>query len=119
MQKNPHLLIEGIIIAAWAAGANRSFIYIRGEYDHQADILDAALAEAREAGYIGERILGSEHSLDLVVHPGAAAYVWGGEPPRRDSPGATRDTPRPKPPFPALQGLYKGPTLINNVETLM
>src|ERR671926_246766 len=59
MQKNPHLLIEGVIISAWAAGANRSFIYIRGEYDHQADILDAALAEAREAGYLGDNILGS------------------------------------------------------------
>src|SRR5215207_9683883 len=64
MQKNPHLLIEGIIIAAWAAGANRSFIYIRGEYDHQADILDAALAEARDAGYVGDRILKSDHTLD-------------------------------------------------------
>src|SRR3954467_10185013 len=119
MQKNPHLLIEGIIIAAWAAGANRSFIYIRGEYDHQADILDAALAEAREAGYIGERILGSEHSLDLVVHRGAGAYLRGeGTPPLAPLEGK-RGTPRLKPPFPALQGLYKGPTLINNVETLM
>src|SRR3954462_10652228 len=119
MQKNPHLLIEGIIIAAWAAGANRSFIYIRGEYDHQADILDAALAEAREAGYIGERILGSEHSLDLVVHRGAGAYICGEETALLDSLEGKRGNPRPKPPFPALQGLYKGPTLINNVETLM
>ena len=63
MQKNPHLLIEGMIIAAWAAGANRSFIYIRGEYEHQADILDTALAEAIETGYLGDRILGSDHSL--------------------------------------------------------
>ena len=68
-----------MIIAAWAAGINRSFIYIRGEYDHQADILDAALAEARAAGYVGERILGSEHSLDLVVHRGAGAYICGEE----------------------------------------
>jgi NADH-quinone oxidoreductase subunit F len=119
MQKNPHLLIEGIIIAAWAAGANRSFIYIRGEYDHQADILDAALAEAREAGYIGERILGSEHSLDLVVHRGAGAYICGEETALLDSLEGKRGNPRLKPPFPALQGLYKGPTLINNVETLM
>src|SRR3954470_23434532 len=119
MQKNPHLLIEGIIIAAWAAGANRSFIYIRGEYDHQADILDAALAEAREAGYIGDRILGSEHSLDLVVHRGAGAYICGEETALLDSLEGKRGNPRLKPPFPALQGLYKGPTLINNVETLM
>jgi NADH-quinone oxidoreductase subunit F len=119
MQKNPHLLIEGIIIAAWAAGANRSFIYIRGEYEHQADILDAALAEAREAGFIGERILGSEHSLDLVVHRGAGAYICGEETALLDSLEGKRGNPRLKPPFPALQGLYKGPTLINNVETLM
>src|SRR4051812_44477092 len=119
MQKNPHLLIEGIVIAAWAAGANRSFIYIRGEYDHQADILDAALAEAREAGYIGERILGSEHSLDLVVHRGAGAYICGEETALLRSLEGQRRHPRPQPPVPALQGLYKGPTLINNVETLM
>jgi NADH-quinone oxidoreductase subunit F len=118
MQKNPHLLIEGIIIAAWAAGANRSFIYIRGEYDHQADILDAALAEAREAGYIGERILGSEHSLDLVVHRGAGAYICGEETALLDSLEGKRGNPRLKPPFPANRGLYQGPTLINNVETL-
>jgi NADH-quinone oxidoreductase subunit F len=119
MQKNPHLLIEGIVIAAWAAGANRSFIYIRGEYEHQADILDAALAEAREAGFIGERILGSEHSLDLIVHRGAGAYICGEETALLDSLEGKRGNPRLKPPFPALQGLYKGPTLINNVETLM
>jgi NADH-quinone oxidoreductase subunit F len=119
MQKNPHLLIEGIIIAAWAAGANRSFIYIRGEYEHQADILDTALAEAREAGFIGERILGSDHSLDLVIHRGAGAYICGEETALLDSLEGKRGNPRLKPPFPALQGLYKGPTLINNVETLM
>src|SRR4051812_37754920 len=70
MQKTPHTLIEGMIIASYAAGANRSFIYIRGEYVLQADILDAALAEARDAGYLGENILGSPHSLSLVVHRG-------------------------------------------------
>jgi len=119
MQKNPHLLIEGIVIAAWAAGANRSFIYIRGEYEHQADILDAALAEAREAGYLGDRILGSDHSLDLVIHRGAGAYICGEETALLDSLEGKRGNPRLKPPFPALQGLYRGPTLINNVETLM
>src|SRR3954453_23235566 len=118
MQKNPHLLIEGIIIAAWAAGANRSFIYIRGEYDHQADILDAALAEAREAGYIGERILGSGHTLSLVVHRGAGGYICGEETALLDSLEGKRGNPALKPPFPANQGLYQGPTLINNVETL-
>ena len=119
MQKNPHLLIEGIIIAAWAAGTNRSFIYIRGEYEHQADILDAALAEARAEGFVGDRILGSDHSLDLVVHRGAGAYICGEETALLDSLEGKRGNPRLKPPFPAIQGLYHGPTLINNVETLM
>jgi NADH-quinone oxidoreductase subunit F len=119
MQKNPHLLIEGMIIAAYAIGANRSFIYIRGEYEHQADVLDAALAEAREAGYIGEDILGSGHAQDLVVHRGAGAYICGEETALLDSLEGKRGNPRLKPPFPAIQGLYRGPTLINNVETLM
>jgi NADH-quinone oxidoreductase subunit F len=119
MQKNPHLLIEGMIIAAWAAGINRSFIFIRGEYQHQADVLDAALEEARAAGYLGDRILKSDHTLDLVVHRGAGAYICGEETALLDALEGKRGNPRLKPPFPALQGLYKGPTLINNVETLM
>ena len=118
MQKTPHMLIEGLIIASYAAGASRSFIYIRGEYVQQADILDAALAEARAAGYVGERILGSEHSLSLVVHRGAGAYICGEETGLLDSLEGKRGNPRLKPPFPANQGLYQGPTLINNVETL-
>jgi NADH-quinone oxidoreductase subunit F len=111
MQKNPHLLIEGIIIAARAIGANKSFIFIRGEYALQADILDAALAEVRQAGHLGE--------LDLVVHRGAGAYICGEETALLDALEGKRGNPRLKPPFPAIQGLYKGPTLINNVETLM
>jgi NADH-quinone oxidoreductase subunit F len=118
MQKNPHLLIEGLIIASYAAGANRSFIYIRGEYVLQADALDAALVEARNAGYVGEDILGSGHSLSLVVHRGAGAYICGEETGLLDSLEGKRGNPRLKPPFPANQGLYQGPTLINNVETL-
>jgi NADH-quinone oxidoreductase subunit F len=118
MQKSPHVLIEGIVIAAHAAGTTRSFIYIRGEYVQQADILDAALAEARTAGYIGEKILGSDTSLSLVVHRGAGAYICGEETGLLDSLEGKRGNPRLKPPFPANQGLYQGPTLINNVETL-
>jgi NADH-quinone oxidoreductase subunit F len=118
MQKNPHMLIEGIVIAAHAAGATRSFIYIRGEYVLQADILDAALAEARAAGYMGEKILGSDTSLSMVVHRGAGAYICGEETGLLDSLEGKRGNPRLKPPFPANQGLYQGPTLINNVETL-
>jgi NADH-quinone oxidoreductase subunit F len=118
MQKNPHMLIEGIVIASYAAGASRSFIYIRGEYVLQADLLEAALAEARNAGFIGEDILGSGHSLSLVLHRGAGAYICGEETGLLDSLEGKRGNPRLKPPFPANQGLYQGPTLINNVETL-
>jgi NADH-quinone oxidoreductase subunit F len=118
MQKSPHMLIEGLIIASYAAGTCRSFIYIRGEYVQQANVLDAALVQAREAGYIGEDILGSGHSLSLVVHRGAGAYICGEETGLLDSLEGKRGNPRLKPPFPANQGLYQGPTLINNVETL-
>ena len=118
MQKNPHQMIEGIIIAAYAVEANRAFIFIRGEYDEVADILDAALAEAEAAGYVGERIVDSEHTLSLVVHRGAGAYICGEETALLDSLEGKRGNPRLKPPFPANQGLYQGPTLINNVETL-
>jgi NADH-quinone oxidoreductase subunit F len=118
MQKNPHLLIEGIVIAAYATEINRAFIYIRGEYAHQADILEAAVAEAEQAGYLGQNILGSDHSLTLVVHRGAGAYICGEETGLLDSLEGKRGNPRLKPPFPAIEGLYHGPTLINNVETL-
>ena len=118
MQKNPHLLIEGILIAAKAAGANKAFIYIRGEYKLQADALDRAVAEAYDKGYIGERILGSDHTASLVVHRGAGAYICGEESALLDSLEGKRGNPRLKPPFPANRGLYQGPTLINNVETL-
>jgi len=119
MQKNPHLLIEGIVLAAYAIGANKSFIFIRGEYSHQADILEAALVEAKAAGYVGDGILGSRFSLDMWVHRGAGAYICGEETALLDALEGRRGNPRLKPPFPAVQGLYRGPTLINNVETLM
>ncbi len=118
MQKNPHMLIEGVLIASWAAGTARTFIYIRGEYAYQADILEAAIAEARDAGYIGEKILGSDHTVSLVLHRGAGAYICGEETGLLDSLEGKRGNPRLKPPFPAIEGLYNGPTLINNVETL-
>ncbi|MSO41551.1 MAG: NADH oxidoreductase (quinone) subunit F [Solirubrobacterales bacterium] len=118
MQKNPHQLIEGIIIAARAAGANRCFIFIRGEYDLQGDILDAAVEEAYGAGYLGTDVLGTGQQVKLVVHRGAGAYICGEETALLDSLEGKRGNPRLKPPFPAVQGLYGGPTLINNVETL-
>ena len=118
MQKNPHQLIEGIIIAARAAGANRCFIFIRGEYDLQGDILDAAVEEAYDAGLLGDDVLGTGEQVELVVHRGAGAYICGEETALLDSLEGKRGNPRLKPPFPAVQGLYGGPTLINNVETL-
>jgi NADH-quinone oxidoreductase subunit F len=118
MQKSPHMLIEGIMIAAYAGGITRSFIYIRGEYQLQGDILEAAIAEAAGAGLIGERILGSDFSCSLVLHRGAGAYICGEETALLDSLEGKRGNPRLKPPFPAIEGLYAGPTLINNVETL-
>jgi NADH-quinone oxidoreductase subunit F len=118
MQKNPHLLIEGCVIGSIAAGANKGFIFIRGEYSLQADVLDAALAEAYDKGYLGNRILDSDHSFDLVVHRGQGAYICGEETGLLDALEGKRGNPRLKPPFPANQGLYQGPTLINNVETL-
>jgi NADH-quinone oxidoreductase subunit F len=118
MQKNPHMLIEGIVISTYCTEISRAFIYIRGEYSHQADILEAAIAEAVEAGYLGESILGSDHSLSLVLHRGAGAYICGEETGLLDSLEGKRGNPRLKPPFPAIEGLYHGPTLINNVETL-
>src|SRR3954469_25805216 len=101
MQRNPHRLIEGIIIGAKAAGANKAFIYIRGEYELQADKLDAAVAEAYTAGYIGEDILDSGFDLSLVVHRGAGAYICGEETALLDSLEGKRGNPRLKPPFPA------------------
>jgi NADH-quinone oxidoreductase subunit F len=118
MQKSPHMLIEGIMIAAYAGGIDRAFIYIRGEYQLQADILEAAIAEAAEAGYIGDRIMDSDVSVSLVLHRGAGAYICGEETGLLDSLEGKRGNPRLKPPFPAIEGLYAGPTLINNVETL-
>jgi NADH-quinone oxidoreductase subunit F len=118
MQKTPHSLIEGIIITCYGANIREAFIYIRGEYVLQGDILEAAIGEAYEAGYLGENILGSGHDLSLVLHRGAGAYICGEETALLDSLEGKRGNPRLKPPFPAIQGLYGGPTLINNVETL-
>src|SRR3954451_2376416 len=118
MQKNPHLLVEGIVIAAVAGGINKAFIYIRGKYELQARLVEQAVDDAYERGYLGKRILGSEHTVSLVVHRGAGAYICGEETALLDSLEGKRGNPRLKPPFPANRGLYQGPTLINNVETL-
>jgi NADH-quinone oxidoreductase subunit F len=119
MWKNPHLLVEGIAIAALAVDATRAFIFIRGEYAEIADLVERAVAEAYDAGFLGANLLGSGCTVELVVHRGAGAYICGEETALLDSLEGKRGNPRLKPPFPAVQGLYGGPTLINNVETLM
>jgi len=118
MLKSPHMLIEGMVIAAYTISANLAYIYIRGEYDLPATRLERAVEEAKAAGYIGDSILGSDHSMNLWVHRGAGAYICGEETALLDSLEGKRGNPRLKPPFPAVQGLFQGPTLINNVETL-
>src|SRR5581483_809691 len=118
MQKNPHQLVDGCLIAARAVGARYAFIFIRGEYWEIADVLDRAVAEAYAAGLAGRNILDTGIDVDVVVHRGAGAYICGEETALLDSLEGKRGNPRLKPPFPAVQGLYGGPTLINNVETL-
>jgi NADH-quinone oxidoreductase subunit F len=118
LSKNPHLLLEGCITTCWALQAAQCFIYIRGEYYAEALILEAAIAEAKEAGYLGDNILGSGFNLEIVVHRGAGAYVCGEETSQLESLEGNRGYPRIRPPFPAVEGLYACPTIINNVETI-
>ncbi len=115
---NPQALIEGIIIAAYAIRADKAFIYVRGEVLHVIRRLQFAVDEARQAGYLGERILGSDLNLDVVVHSGAGAYICGEETALLDSLEGMRGQPRLKPPFPAVAGLYACPTVVNNVESI-
>jgi NADH-quinone oxidoreductase subunit F len=114
----PHAFIEGIVIACHAIQARAAFIYIRGEYLTEFEILRDALADARRAGLVGANILGSGWSLPIVVHRGAGAYICGEETGLLESLEGKRGQPRTKPPFPAISGVYASPTLINNVETL-
>jgi NADH-quinone oxidoreductase subunit F len=114
----PHLLIEGILIAAVTIGARKAYIYLRREFYRGRRLLDAALEQARAAGLVGERIFGTSHSVDIVVHSGAGAYIAGEESALLESLEGRRALPRLRPPFPAEAGLYQQPTLVNNVETL-
>jgi NADH-quinone oxidoreductase subunit F len=118
MLATPHMLIEGAIIASYAIRAARAFIYVRGEVLHVVRRLHHAVAEAYEAGYLGENILGSDFSLDITVHAGAGAYECGEETALLDSLEGLRGQPRLKPPFPATSGLYASPTVVNNVESI-
>jgi NADH-quinone oxidoreductase subunit F len=119
IEKDPHLMIEGMIIAGWAIGSNpMSYIYIRGEFYYGATVLEKALAEARERGYLGKNILGSGFDFDITVARGAGAYICGEETGLIESIEGHRGQPRVKPPFPALIGAFGGPTVVQNVETL-
>ncbi|MEA2459944.1 MAG: NADH-quinone oxidoreductase subunit [Actinomycetota bacterium] len=117
-ERDPHGIIEGIIIAAWANQANKAFIYCRGEFALGARRMDRAIGEAYERGYLGKGIFGSDFDLDIVLHRGAGAYICGEESALLDSLEGFRGQPRLRPPFPAVKGLYGQPTVINNTETL-
>ena len=118
VEREPHQLIEGLIIAAYAVQSHRAFLYCRGEFLHPGNVLRAAIAEAYERGFLGTDVLGSGHDLELVLHRGAGAYICGEETALLSSLEGLRGQPRLRPPFPAVEGLYASPTVINNVETL-
>jgi NADH-quinone oxidoreductase subunit F len=118
MERDPHQMLEGIAIAAYAIGAETSYIYIRGEFVLGSRILEKALDEARAAGYLGKNVLGSGANIHIYVHRGAGAYICGEETALLESLEGKRGLPRVKPPFPATHGLYGKPTVVNNVETL-
>ena len=119
VERDPHRLLEGTAIAALAIGCTTAFIYVRGEYLWQGIVLERAIAEAYEAGFLGPGIAGSGTDLDVVLHRGAGAYICGEETALLSSLEGYRGQPRLRPPFPAIEGLYASPTVINNVETLM
>ena len=118
MEFLPHLLIEGLIVSSWALGSNRTYIYIRGEYAWIVDILEQAIAEANQNGWLGRNILGTGFDCQIYVQRGAGAYICGEETALLESLEGKRGNPRIKPPFPAVKGLYDCPTVVNNVETL-
>lgn len=118
VEKNPHILIEGMIISAWALGTQKGYIYIRGEFYQQAVILERAIKEAYAKGYLGKNILGKGFDFDLYVHRGAGAYICGEETGMISSLEGKKGQPKLKPPFPAIKGYRGYPTMVNNVESL-
>jgi NADH-quinone oxidoreductase subunit F len=118
MEKLPHRLVEGVLIAAYATGTKTAFIYVRGELLQAARQVERAITEAYAAGYAGKNMLGSGRDIDVILHRGAGAYICGEETALMESLEGKRGYPRLKPPFPAAAGLYGGPTVINNCETL-
>ena len=118
LMASPHTLVEGIVIAAYAIRASHAFVYVRGEVVPVLRRLQAAVAEAYAAGYLGKNVLGTGFDLELVVHAGAGAYICGEETALLDSLEGRRGQPRLRPPFPAVAGLYARPTVVNNVESI-
>jgi NADH-quinone oxidoreductase subunit F len=118
MEFLPHLLIEGLIVSSYALGSLVTYIYIRGEYAWIIDILETAISEAKNNGFLGKNILGSGFDLEIYVHRGAGAYICGEETALLESLEGKRGNPRIKPPFPAVKGAWDRPTVVNNVETL-
>jgi NADH-quinone oxidoreductase subunit F len=118
MEHLPHLLIEGIIVSAYALGVNTAYIYVRGEFKYLIGILTKAIDEVYRNNLLGDNILGSNYNLDIHVHPGAGAYICGEETALLESLEGKRGNPRIKPPYPAARGLFDSPTVVNNVETL-
>jgi NADH-quinone oxidoreductase subunit F len=118
MEKDPHQLLEGILISCYATRAHTAYIYLRFEYIKAHRILEAAIAEARAAGHLGKNIYGSGFNLEVYVHRGAGAYICGEETGLIESLEGKRGWPRIKPPFPAIEGAFRKPTVVNNVETL-
>jgi NADH-quinone oxidoreductase subunit F len=118
LERDPHQLVEGILISAHALDVGHAFVYVRGEYPRPARRLQRAVEEARAAGYVGPDVMGSGRAIDITVHLGAGAYICGEETALLNSLEGKRGEPRIKPPFPAVEGLYSKPTIVNNVETL-
>ena len=118
MESNPFQFLEGVALVSFAVGANAAYVYLRGEFWQIAKFLDEKIAEMEDAGYLGEKLFGTEYSLKIYTHLGAGAYICGEETAMLESIEGKRGQPRIRPPFPAVYGLYGKPTVVNNVETL-
>jgi NADH-quinone oxidoreductase subunit F len=118
LEETPHQVLEGILLGTYAIGSTQAFMYIRGEFSRGYGIFMEALAEARAAGYVGQKLFGTTTGIEVTVHRGAGAYICGEETALLNSLEGRRGEPRLKPPFPAVKGLYGEPTVVNNVETL-
>jgi NADH-quinone oxidoreductase subunit F len=118
LEETPHQVLEGMLLGTYAIGSKHAFIYIRGEFEQGYEIFCEALAQARAAGFVGDKLFGTETSIEVTVHRGAGAYICGEETALLNSLEGRRGEPRLKPPFPAVKGLYGEPTVVNNVETL-